>query len=243
MRILFIATALLLVGCNNIETKATSPTDRYACFKQDLASLKTEFISNTPRDVQVFGDSHARGFSFCDPTAPYGVGTGYATVLAEMLQRPLDNRALGGSEISDQLEKVKTYGVRYTDLKVLMVGYNDAYFYTDYNVFKDKLKEVITIMSANAGKVIIGTSPNYYRGQLRNTQVYAQMTEDVVAELGLSNVVLVDVNTAFGAYDDQFAPDLIHFNAEGSQALADLFLMRINSIKNIAIIQKNEYTY
>lgn len=187
------------------------------------------FVSDLPIDLQVFGDSLAAGFSSCDPSAPNDLATGYAVPLAKDLNMTLDDRAIGGTESGNQLLQIETYGQRYTPIKMLMSGYNDAYYQTDIDVYKYNIALSIQIMAANADLVIIGTTPQPYIGDVRSggVNMYAQAIRDVVAALSLSNVKLVDVNILFPFDPSNFDPDHVHFNSKGSAQLDALFLTAI----------------
>lgn len=229
-------SAMALIFCNFISCsnagllspKASQETsDNYYCFHPAPENLQTEFNSNTSADLQVFGDSLARGFSSCDPSANEEITTGFALPLSLLINRPLDNRAIGGTESGNQLVQIQTYGHRHTAIKLLMTGYNDAYFATDIITYKSNLLQSIQIMVANANLVIIGTSPNYYPDKIwsywRDVAPYVQAAKEVVNDLNYPNLILVDVNQQFDAGTTTFCPDHVHFNSEGSNKIAEIF--------------------
>lgn len=211
-------------------TTAVGPDLMY-CFKPAPKDLQTTFYSNTSDDLQAFGDSLAMGFTSCDPSAFDHISTGFVVPLAQALNMPLDNRAIGGTESGNQLLQIQIYGQRHTAVKILMSGYNDAYFATDMNTYKSNLTQSIQIMAANADLVVIGTTPKTYAGDVREATIdnYAQAVRDVVASLNLPNVKLLDVNQLFAYDPSNFNPDHVHFNTQGSAILSNLFKTAIDS--------------
>jgi lysophospholipase L1-like esterase len=218
------ATALLLSSCGQ---KLKASIDNRQC---PLGETSTDVhTSSLPTDLQVFGDSHAAGYSSCDSLEADKVTKGFAVKLAQRLNVTLDNRAVGGSTLAMQAARIQQYATRYTTYKLLMAGFNDAYYDVAIDTFKGQLRASITTMASHADQVIIATPPHYYAGYSRFNldtliPLYRDAVIEVVAELNLSNVTLVDVTPAFHVDSSVVVSDNVHFNAKGSAILADMFL-------------------
>lgn len=226
-QIKMLSLCLLLVGCGH-ETKTNFiKLAEMECTIPQKGSV--QFISNSPSDVQFFGDSHAAGYSSCDYTETDKLTVGYAIPLAKKLGRTIDNRAIGGSTTVSQLDQVQKYGTRFTALKVIMVGFNDVAVGTDLDLFKSNLTQVLTIMSANSNAVYIGNSPYFLNQKFPNVDVdlYNAATMQVINSLNLPNVFFVDVNSELNVDSLNTVDDKIHFNHAGSDQLSDIFLNEI----------------
>lgn len=221
MKSLVLIPILFLMACGQTQQQLSSESEEQEKFDTCYDNVLT---SNTPNDIQVFGDSHASGFAAYDPSARCGLTSGYAIPLSQMAHRPLDNKAIGGTEITSQLYMVQTYGTRNTAVKVLMAGFNDVTFSTPMDTFKTDLTEIIIIMSQYSDHVYIGTPP-YYISKFPHsvTDQYAQAVRDTVSSLNLNNVTLVDITKNFTPDSTTQAVDNIHFNTVGSGEIASLF--------------------
>lgn len=188
--------------------------------------------ADATKTIQVFGDSNARGESSVDPLEPNGVTTGFAVPLAKALAMNLDNRALGGSEIRDQAVKVETYGKTYTDIKLIMAGYNDAYFQTTVDDYKTLLYQMIVTMASHSRLVVVVTttqySPNSKMGPSNPYAiVYRNADIEVVRSFNNPNVQLIDVYYRWNPDPSKFVPDTVHYNKTGSAELVELIMGEI----------------
>lgn len=172
------------------------------------------------RTVQVFGDSHATGTAGLE---------GYAAHFGRSLGLPLDNQAVAGSYLAlplgprpSQLSLI-LQNTKHTDIKVFMPGYNDSWDGLNVAQFKAALKTAIPALSSLADVVLIGT-PLQPSGA-----AYAQAVRDAVSELGLSNVYLVDV-ALWNFSPSLLLSDGMHFNAQGSYELSNLFLNKLSEV-------------
>lgn len=182
--------------------------------------------SNLVDDVQFFGDELATGQASCDTSETDKVTKGYAGKTTQMLGSTLDNRATVNSGITQQLTAVQTYGTRYTRIKVLMPGYNDALVATSITDFKSKLNSAITIMAANSYFTSIATIPYSYGDGVRSNaaiDAYNQAIRDVVTAMNLANVRVIDINAAMGQNPVNFNSDKVTFNKAGSLIIAQSF--------------------
>ncbi len=181
-------------------------------------------------DIQVnavaFGDSYTQGD---------GVSQGYIYELATIKKWTLTNRAVGGTVLSEQLERIQDTDLRPYQVIVFLVGFNDMRAYgTDANAllnFDARLRIALEMFQNSGARVYVGNTMRmmpgaydlggYHFGSEQASQLYSDLVDQAVSDFG-GNIVLVDMHTQFDPRAENMDGG-IHPNPIGISEIANIF--------------------
>lgn len=226
-----IFSLMFLTACGDMKSQDQNP--QFLNMAIDFKSCKEPAFSGTQRRIVSFGDSNTAGIMDLVNNCPYA----YEYKIANDLQLNLVNLAVGGSRINmeGQLPTVLFTQFQPTDIVTFIAGYNDARTFgtnlNELNLFKEYLRDFISLTSSQTSLVMIGTTPQMavyspVTASAEAQAMYAQAVRSVVAELSLPNVVLVDVALINWQTSD-FESDLVHFTPASQNRIAALFESQI----------------
>lgn len=159
--------------------------------------------------VVAFGDSITAGYGLASPSS------NWAFLYASQRGMALDNRAVNGMTVSQEVDLMKKYNGE-ADEALWLVCANDLYFKTSPEDFKESIQEGVNILTSYGITVLLNSScPTFPRND--NPEL-----------IEAYNTILSNVNNAklikLNPMPSSLFIDSVHPNEIGNQALAFSYL-------------------
>lgn len=180
--------------------------------------------------MAVFGDSISAGYGASSPDHAY------ANILGSILNYGVDNRAVGGSIIAQQLRDQILPYTQPVELAVFLTGYNDMRTTTPIATYANLLEQALAHLVTKAGKILIGNclfmtpagyaayGPQWNHG---SDQRVAEMNQVIAQLCGTYRCSLADLSQSYQPAIHTSA-DLVHPNDTGHAVIAEAFEAAFN---------------
>lgn len=162
----------------------------------------------------------------------------FAYLIAESLALPIENTAIGGTNITspNQHSLIMSYDLSSSDVVIWMPGINDLHKFGVDPValanYEHLLTEALMIMNMRGAQVFIGTTCRTLQPVLPDSgvDIYAEILRRVIRINNLPNVHMVETNLLFKPSGANLQ-DEVHPNNIGHEQLRDFFLAEITRFK------------
>jgi len=134
-----------------------------------------------------------------------------------------------GETSSDLLRRVWGAAKSHKDanIAIVMIGTNDTQINIPEHIYKDNLRQIISVLQLHGMKVVVATLPKLgftplYLNNIDKIEVYNSVIKDLCLEMG---VEICEVTNT-----EKYYIDGVHYSHEGYNHLAKLFANKILSL-------------